>query len=101
MFLMQVFGVNTRVVRQSELGTTTTGNELIIDLCQMFNADTFAFGIQGRNYYNKNLFLKAGIKPTFQSYASKRYPQLHGKFKARLSALDLLLNCGPDGCKYI
>ena len=36
-----------------------------------------------------------GIAVEWQDFAHPVYPQLHGEFVPYLSALDLLLNCGP------
>ena len=102
LLLASEFGIETPVVYSSDLVLEgATKNDLLIRLCQMFEADAFVFGGNGRDYADESLFLKAGIKPIFQDYHCRPYPQLHGKFIPGLSALDLLLNLGPAGRDYL
>ena len=78
-----------------------TKSALVLDLCKKVKADAFVFGSQGRDYADVPAFEQAGIHVYFQDYHHPVYPQLHGAFIPNLSALDLLLNCGPDSLKYL
>ena len=49
-----------------------------------------------RDYLDLALFDRAGIRVVWQDFVHPEYPQQHGAFVPYLSALDLVLNCGPE-----
>jgi hypothetical protein len=73
----------------------------LVDICRGLGADIFYEGASGRNYLHLEQFAAAGVEVVFQDYQPRPYPQLHGAFVSHLSALDLLLNCGPRSREYL
>ena len=67
----------------------------VLDMCQQLGADTYIFGVLGRNYADVAAFEKAGIKVIFQDYQHPIYSQFGGEFMSHLSILDLLFHHGP------
>ena len=94
--LVRRLGIHTPVRRSSELGIGGDRNERLVRLCQHFGARTYLSGNAAQPYLDVALFEQQGIAVRWHDYEHPVYPQLHGAFVPYLSALDLLLNCGPD-----
>jgi hypothetical protein len=95
--LREAFGIRTRVAKSSELGVEGARAELILNICRALGADTLLAGMGGsRGYLDAAQFAQAGVRIEFHDWRHPEYPQC-GKapFLAGLSAIDLLLNCGP------
>ena len=91
-------GIGTRRVVLSELlpefGQKT---ELIVDACRALGADTYLSGSGGGADYNdEERLAEAGIELRYDSFEPTPYPQLWGDFEPGLSALDALMNVGPE-----
>jgi len=94
-YLMGCFQLDTKLVRQSELGVTAGGSQLLLELCRVTKAKTFLTLQAAHKYLDTELFSKAGIELRPFSYEAPVYPQLWGDFLANLSAFDLVFTCGP------
>jgi hypothetical protein len=84
-------------VRSSELEVSGAKSELIISICRAVGADTFLGGLGGtRRYLDAPAFERAGIQVRWQEFRHPVHRQCGpAPFMAGLTALDLLLNCGP------
>jgi hypothetical protein len=96
-----MFGLAPTVVRSSELGIDGTRSDRLVRICQHFAAATYLSGDAARDYLDVGLFERHGIAVEWQAFAHPVYPQQHGAFMPFLSALDLLLNCGPDSRRIL
>ena len=85
----------------SELDAEDEPTQRLIDLCHAVGADVYLAGADGRNYMDVERFAQAGIEVIFQEYEHPSYGQLFGTFESHLSALDLVLNCGPRGLEIL
>ena len=96
--LRAAFGIATPIVRSSELGVLGAKSELVLGLCQAVGARTFLGGMGGsREYMDRDAFARAGIEIQWQAFRHPVYPQRGtAPFIAGLSALDMLMNCGPE-----
>jgi len=93
--LMLYLGADTEIKLLSDLNLRDRGPSLPIEISRYFKAASYlAPGAAGK-YLDRNLFEKAGIELTDHKPKPCVYPQLWGEFIPDLSALDLLLNCGP------
>lgn len=93
---LRAFGIATPSTMSSHLPVRERKSELIIELCQMHEAERFIFGAQGRDYAELPRFAEAGITPEFQEYECPAYAQIHGEpFEPNLSFVDYLFNVGP------
>jgi hypothetical protein len=102
--LLDFLGIKTTIKYQSSpefKGITGHKQELILNLCKYFNADTFIFGSQGRNYADVELFRQHGIRCYFQDYQHPVYPQQWGEFVPNMSIIDLLFNVGANRAREI
>ena len=96
-------GISTRRVVLSELleefGQKT---DLIVDACRALGADVYLSGAGGGVDYNDEARLaQSGIALRYDTFEPVPYPQLWGDFVPGLSALDTLMNCGPDARELI
>lgn len=89
-------GVKTAVVTASELGIGGERTARLVAICRHFGARRYLSGDSARNYLDLEMFAEAGIEVEWQEFRHPVYPQLHGPFVSHLSAMDLILNCGPD-----
>jgi len=75
--------------------------ERLIQLCHALDGTAYLSGSEGRNYLQREQFTQAGLTLYFQDVTPPIYPQLHGDFIPYLTALDLLLNTGPESASII
>lgn len=87
-FWLDELGIDTRIVRSSELPIASLKSDLVLDLCQHFGAQHYLSGALGRDYLVEKDFSKAGITIEYQSFKSPIYPQLWGDFIPYLGILD-------------
>ena len=102
--MMSWLNIRTPLVLSSQLNLTGKSNELIINICNKLNADTYISGDGAKNYLDQNLFEKSNINLTFNSkYTIKQYNQLYREqgFMNDLSAIDIIFNCGDSWKKYL
>ncbi len=84
------------IVLASELETTATGQEQLLEICREVGADAYLSGAFGKQYLDENLFGDAGIRVHYHEYDYPEYQQRFGDFIPFLSYLDLLFNVGLD-----
>jgi hypothetical protein len=95
------WGIECRFVMASELRCQGDTDAILIAMLQKLGADTYLSGSEGRNYNRPEEWEKAGIALTYHDYEPVEYPQQFGEFIPWMSALDLLMNCGADGRRYL
>ena len=102
-FIIKDLGIEAQFIKASELKLKpeAKGQELLIELCNKVDGDTYISGPMGRNYIEDETFRKANIKLYFHDYSYPVYPQLYGAFEPYMSIIDLLLNCGPESCEIM
>jgi hypothetical protein len=99
-WMLGELGVTCRRVRASELEAAGTGEELVIAICKQLGATEYLSGRGAAEYQNPRRFEECGIRLRYQSCRAVEYAQCHANvgFLPDLSALDLILNCGPQSC---
>ncbi len=100
-FLKEGFGIRTPVKFSSEFGVSEVSSARLAKLCAAAGADEYLSGAGARAYLDPNVFGYAGIKLAWQEFAPREYPQAFPGFEPDMSALDLLLNCGPRSTEWI
>jgi hypothetical protein len=104
-YFLKELKITTPLSFESEIGTTATKTERLIELCRKLKADAYLSGSGGRDYLEEKKFTEAGINLIYQSFEHPVYRQLFmkekGDFLAHLSTVDLLFNEGPNSRKIL
>ncbi len=88
----------TRFVLASEMKHGIVGSESIMEILKELEASKYLTG-QGAGsmrHLDIESMVEQGIQTEFLSTEFAPYPQRHGEFEPGLSAVDALLNIGPD-----
>jgi hypothetical protein len=97
--MMRWLHITTPVVLASSLDATGEQSERILSVCQRVGADVYLSGSgASANYLDVDLFRRHGMDVAWQQFTHPVYPQRYPTlgFVPRLSALDLIFNCGPE-----
>lgn len=97
----QKIGIKTKLAIASDYQVSGRGDDLLINLCKFFKADTYLSGAGGSKYQKETKFKQAGIKLEYASFSQPNYLQLWREFIPGLSAIDLIFNCGPQSLKIL
>ena len=90
--------ITTPIVRSSHLKITGAKSEMVLNMCKEVGAEAYlSGGGASRSYLDVAAFEKAGIRVLWQDFKHPKYAQhpARGGFVEKLSALDLVFNCGP------
>lgn len=95
--MLGLFGIRVPIVRASQLAAGGRSTELLLAICREVKADAYLAGGLGKDYMDDGLLLARGIEVLHNRFEHPTYPQRGtARFVERLSALDLLMNCGPE-----
>lgn len=100
-FLWNALGLPGKLMLQSELGVSGRATRLLVSICQALNADTYLALPFVEKFLDADELRGGGIALASARFSPPVYPQLWGEFRYNLSALDLLLNCGPKSLDII
>lgn len=90
--IKKMLGINTEVVKASELGIQGQRSTLLRDLVASVNGDVYLSGPSGRNYLDELVFKEADIDVRYHKFDHFKYPQKFGDFIPGLSSLDFIFN---------
>lgn len=93
--LQDALEIKPKCVFASQLEVAGHRTELLINLCQALGGDTYLSGPSGRKYMDEASFSERGIGLLYRDFNHPEYDQLYPPFVPDLSALDMVLNCGP------
>jgi hypothetical protein len=94
-WLWSLFDPPAALLRQSDLGVHGRATDLMIALCARLGADRLAVLPGVEQHLDAEALGRHGIALARLPYRPVVYPQLWGDFLYNLSALDLVLDCGP------
>jgi hypothetical protein len=101
-WLESKLNLTTPLTRASDLPVGGERESLLVGLCKHLGADVYLSPLGSAAYLNSDaMFEGEGIRLEFQNYEHPTYPQLYPPFVSHLSALDLLLNTGPNALEII
>jgi len=95
------FSISAQIVYSSSLRVPGRKTEKLVNICKAVEATALYDGWSAQNFIEQGLFEQAGIGLVYQKYVPLAYPQMYSPFMGYLSALDLLLNCGPDSLSVL
>jgi len=99
--LKDAFGIKTPVKFSSEFKIDEVSSARLAKLCAAAGADGYLSGSGAKAYLDPGVFSFAGIKLSWQEFSPRPYPQAFPGFEPDMSALDLLLNCGPRSATWL
>ena len=102
-WFMGVLGIQTRVLRASDLRQTGKQTELLANLCASLHATEYVSPLGSAVYLLERIevFLDQGIDVFFQHYEHPVHRQLFPPFYSQASALDLLMNEGEHSLEVL
>lgn len=74
-----------------EKNSMLKGKDKIIDICRCLHSDEYINPIGGRELYDKNEFIRKGIRLSFLKTKDITYPQFKNSFVPDLSIIDALM----------
>lgn len=93
--------LNTKILKQSEMGSTENSTRLLIELTQKAGCDTYLCGGGATGYQEDDLFEENGLILQYQHFIHPVYPQFTENFIEGQSILDALFHCGFQGTKNL
>lgn len=96
------FGITTPTARASQTPVASAKADRLVDLCQAHGVTDYLSPPGSRAYLeDSDAFATAGIALEYFAYEHPEYTQLHGPFEPYMSALDLLVNAGPEAAAIL
>ncbi len=94
-------GINTQIISGSShyQNKHKSGQDRILDICKIENADHYINPIGGMELYDRELFDENKIKLNFIQSSAIFYPQFNNLFAPYLSIIDVLMFCEPGYIK--
>jgi hypothetical protein len=92
LFWLKELNIKTKIVKSSDLDIDSKKSNLILDLCQTFEADKYISGALGKDYLGEGDFQEKNIEIDFQDYQHPVYQQLYGDFLSYMSVVDFWMN---------
>jgi hypothetical protein len=95
--MMEVLNIETEIIYSSELECNFKSTELLVEILQKVNGNTYLCGGGAVGYQKDELFGQAGIKLCYNNYKHPVYDQLGAKnFIPGLSIIDAIFSIGVD-----
>lgn len=95
-------GIETKIVKSSDLHASGVKTELCLDICQKCNADVYIIGMGGNNVYlDHELLVRNNVAVESQNFEHPVYTQTGKGFIAGLSIIDLVFNHGNKSLEII
>jgi hypothetical protein len=94
-YLLEVFGIRTKIYFSSQMKGRGKKDELVLNLCRELGATVYLSGPMGRKYLREELFGEHNIAVRYDDYHHPVYSQVYSGFEPFMAAVDLLFNAGP------
>lgn len=91
-FWLKILGINTKIIKSSELDISSKKSDFVLDLCKAVDADHYISGAMGKDYLEVEKFRDEGVEVEFQDYQHPEYPQLYGEFIPNMGVIDFAMN---------
>ncbi|HEX4427585.1 MAG TPA: WbqC family protein [Terriglobales bacterium] len=102
-WFMSVMGIQTRLVRSSQLQQPGRRTELLANICSSLGADQYVSPLGSAVYLLEegNVLVDKGVEVVFQHYEHPRYWQLFPPFQPYASIVDLVFNEGERSLEIL
>ena len=88
--LLDFFLIETNLLYQSNLNIDGKGTQLIANLCKKLKFQKFLFGVESKNYFNKNIFYEYGFVGYEHKYQCHYSFDKFSQKDKNVSSLDLI-----------
>jgi WbqC-like protein len=101
--VLELLQISTPLSWSRDFPRTHEGRtERLVSICLSAGATTYVSGPAAKNYLDVGLFEREQITVEWFDYDGyPEYRQLHRPFVHNVSAIDLLLNMGPDSLRFL
>lgn len=99
--LKEEIGIDTPLLRSSEMKTCGEKTQRLISICRELGATHYLSGEAASDYIEEEDFTSQGIELEYQKYQHPVYPQRYPGFEPYLSTIDLLFNCGEQSLNIL
>ncbi len=95
-------GINCAVRCSTELEVRGAKSDMVLSLVKKVGGNMFIAGMGASSrYILRDTFRNEGIEVLDQNFVHPVYPQLHGDFSSKLSAIDCLFNVGGEETRML
>ncbi|REE84507.1 WbqC-like protein [Paenibacillus taihuensis] len=95
-FFIERLGIQTKIVRLSELQIEGRKSNLVLETCLKLNADIYLSGTGSLNYLDEGSFTQNNVSVRYLRSNPPSYTQFHGTFLSGLSMIDMMMNVSKD-----
>ena len=99
--LKEELGIDTPLLRSSEMKTCGVKTERLLSICRELGATHYLSGEAASDYISEKDFTDQSVEVEYQHYEHPVYPQRYPGFVPHLSAIDLLFNCGKESLRIL
>ena len=85
----------------SEMGTSRSGSDLILEICIKAGATEYLSGQFGKTYLDEAAFDACGITLSYQKFTPNEYSPFDGDYIGPLGLIDSLVNLGNETMAHI
>jgi hypothetical protein len=96
MYFVRCFGLNTKIVKLSDLNINSAKSDLVLNVCEKMNANIYLSGYGAKAYLDEASFVKKAINIRYLSSTPPSYQQYSPPHIAQLSMLDMMMNVSQD-----
>ncbi|MBI2500098.1 MAG: WbqC family protein [Deltaproteobacteria bacterium] len=97
----ELLGIQNEIFIGTELGLEKSKTELLIEICQKTNFNTYLSGQGAKDYLQPKLFEDQNLTHLYNEYEPPTYRQTGRNFLKGMFALDLLFNEGTERAREI
>jgi hypothetical protein len=100
--ICQILGISTQISWSMNYKLIEGKTERLVELCKQAGATEYISGPAAKDYIDRELFSKEGIKLTYIDYSEyPEYNQLFPPFEHEVSIVDLIFNEGENATKFM
>ena len=95
----KILALSPELFRTSQMNLSGVQTELLVDICRQLGATRYYSPLGAKEYMAENLFAENQIELVYQAWPHPVYQQRGETFVPNLSALDALMNIGPEAAR--
>ncbi|MGI9350701.1 MAG: WbqC family protein [Rhizobiaceae bacterium] len=94
--------IDTAITLSTEYNGKGQKTDRLLSLCLESGASHYVSGPSAKSYFDNQKFSESDIDVSWFDYSGyRKYPQLWGEFVHQVSIIDLIMNCGKNGKRFL